>query len=239
MRSISWKTHLPSSQLPHYSTDRYGSSLHSKEAQQALVHHTYGKLMDVARRSMQEEPRERFAEALQSYMKQEKYRRGHVKFITFALHQLEEFGLQQDLLTYNRLIDIFPKDRFKPDNIFDAFWPKPHPQIEVALQILTKMEENAVIPDLTTHKLLVEIFGHVSFPVQKCYRMAYWFSKYVDVDPYWIAGDLPSDPLELNRLALFRIAGENGVLDEVKVSSSYHGLYMSCICFNAVLLCNV
>ena len=93
MRSISWKTHLPSSQLPHYSTDRYGSSLHSKEAQQALVHHTYGKLMDVARRSMQEEPRERFAEALQSYMKQEKYRRGHVKFITFALHQLEEFGL--------------------------------------------------------------------------------------------------------------------------------------------------
>ena len=87
-RSISWKTHLPSSQLPHYSTDRYGSSLHSKEAQQALVHHTYGKLMDVARRSMQEEPRERFAEALQSYMKQEKYRRRHVKFITFALHQL-------------------------------------------------------------------------------------------------------------------------------------------------------
>ena len=53
--------------------------------------------------------------------------------------------------------------------------------------------------------------------------MAYWISKYVYVDPYWIAGDLPSDPLELNRLALFRIAGENGVLDEVKVGPSYHG----------------
>ena len=105
-----------------------------------------------------------------------------------CISSVEEFGLQEDFLTYNRLIDIFPKDRFKPNNIFDAFWPKLHPQIEVALQILTRMEENAVIPDLMAHKLLFEIFGRVSFPMQKCYRMAYWFSKYVDVGPYWIAG---------------------------------------------------
>ena len=61
-----------------------------------------------------------------------------MKFITFALHQLEEFGLQEDLLTYNRLIDIFPRDRFKPRTMLDAFWPKPYPQTDVALNILQK-----------------------------------------------------------------------------------------------------
>lgn len=173
--------------------------------------------MDRARRSTKEEPRERFAVALLSYMELEKYRRGHVKFITFALQQLEGFGLKEDLLTYNRLIDIFPKDRFKPRNMLDAFWPKAHPQIEVALNILQKMEENGVVPDYTTYELLVAIFGRVSPPVEKCYRMAYWFNMFENVDPYRIEGELPSDPVELSRLALFRISGDNGVVTELKV----------------------
>ena len=188
----------------------------SQKSDQALVKSDYGHLMDIARKSTEEEPREKYAKALMYYKKREKDSRGHMKFIKFALHQLEEFGLQDDILTYNRLIDIFPKDRFKPKNIFDAFWPVPHPQVDVALDILQKMEENGVVPNRVTYDLLVEIFGRVSFPVQKCYRLAFWFKFFENADPYSIVY-LPESPLELSRLALFRIAGDNGVITEVKV----------------------
>lgn len=183
---------------------------------QALVKSDYGHLMDIARKSTEEKPEEKYAEVLMTFKKREKDRRGHVNFIKFALHQVEEFGLQEDVVTYNRLIDIFPRDKFKPKNMLDAFWPVPHPQIDVALDILQKMEENGVVPNQTTFDLLVEIFGRVSFPVQKCYRLAFWFKMFENADPYSIVY-LPESPLELSRLALFRIAGNNGVITEVKV----------------------
>lgn len=188
-----------------------------EDSQHSLIRSPYGALIDDARKSTHGKPRERFAVALMSYMEQEKFRRGHVKFITFALQQMDEFGLEKDLLTYNRLIDIFPKDRFKPRNMFDAFWPKPLPQIELALSILQKMEENGIRPDYTTYDLLIEIFGRVSFPVQKCFRLAYWFDKFKDADPYWIEGELPSAPFEVSRLGLLRIAGSDAVITELKV----------------------
>ena len=202
---------------PQYCITVRASSSEDGDTRHSLVQSPYGALLDNARKSRQGEPRERFAVALLNYMEQEKFRRGHVKFITFALQQMDEFGLEKDLLTYNRLIDIFPRNRFKPMNMFDAFWPKPLPQIEIALEILQKMEDNGVRPDYTTYDLLKEIFGRVSFPVQKCVRIAYWFDKFENVDPYWIEGELPGDPFEVSKLALLRIAGSDGTITDLKV----------------------
>ena len=80
-------------------------------------------------------------------------------FITLVLHKMDECGLQQDLLSYNRLLDIIPKGHYKPKNLLDAVWPRPLPQIDLALRLLTKMEEHGVRPDFTTYDLLCEVLG--------------------------------------------------------------------------------
>ena len=151
-------------------------------------------------------------------MSREKYRKGHVTFINMALERMEEFRLQKDLLTYNRLLDVFPKGRYRPKRLLDALWPRPLPQIELALELLTRMEDNNVWPDAVTYSILVEVFGKRSLPVEKCDRMSYWYDCYKDADPYWIEGDLPEDCFELSRLALKRIVNNDNITEH-KVSA--------------------
>lgn len=187
------------------------------EQRGTAVQSTYNALIDSAKQKPALDNREQFALVLKEFMAREKYRKGHVSFIKLALHRMDEFGLEKDLLTYNRLLDIFPKGRFVARRMLDAIWPRSLPQMELALELLTKMEEHGIRPDYNTYMLLIETFGKVSLPVEKCRRIAYWFDKFENADPYKINGELPSDPLELSRLALSRITGEGGQLTEHKV----------------------
>ncbi|XP_011404145.1 PREDICTED: evolutionarily conserved signaling intermediate in Toll pathway, mitochondrial-like [Amphimedon queenslandica] len=170
---------------------------------------SYGHLLDEAKKDQSLAVRERFAEALMSYMSLEKNRSGHMKFIKEGLSRMDEFGLQKDLLSYNRLLDLFPKGRFNNKSFFDTLWPKPHPQIDLALEILSKMEDNGIRPDNVTYTILCETFSRISLPVQKCERIAFWFDKFEDIDPYRIKGDMPTDLYTLSKMALQRISGED------------------------------
>ena len=165
---------------------------------------------------------EQFGKALVEFRSRDKYLRGHMKFIKLAVSKMADFELQKDLLTYNRVLDLFPKGRFIPRNIFDAFWPKPHPQIDLALLILTKMEENGIRPDNLTYTILIEIFGRTSPPVEKCVRIGYWFDRFEGANPYSVKGELPSDPIELGALLLERICAGKATVDHVEVRA--------CIC---------
>ena len=178
----------------------------------------YSHLIDKAKENQTFAQREQFALALKGYLSLEKYRRGHMKFIKEGLIRMDEFNLQRDILTYNRLIDIFPKGKFNNKTMFDAFWPKPHPQIDLALEILQKMEDYGIRPDYNTYMLLCEIFGRVSYPVQKCLRIAVWFDKFENIDPYRIVGDMPTEPLVLSKMALERISGNGCQLWEVAIA---------------------
>ena len=189
-----------------------------------LAESPYNALINVARGHDHLAQRERFSLALKEFIKREKFLRGHVDFITLALHRMDEFGLQQDLLSYNRLLDIIPKGRYKPKNLLDSVWPRPLPQIDLALRLLTKMEEHGVRPDFTTYDLLCEVFGKTSLPVDKCVRLAYWLDKYENADPYYIKGALPEAQIELSRLTLQRVCGKGGVLTEVKVRAWFIGV---------------
>ena len=162
--------------------------------------------------------RDQFSLAVDQFLIREKYRKGHVAFIRLALQRLDEFGLEKDLATYNKLLEIFPKGRFKPKRMLDALWPRPLPQMELALDLLTKMEDNGVNPSLETYHIVKEVFGGMSFPFQKCVRMMYLFDKYENADPYKIQGELPTNPVELARLTLKRIAGKDGQITEHIVS---------------------
>ena len=162
--------------------------------------------------------RDQFSLAVDQFLVREKYRKGHVAFIRLALQRMDEFGLEKDLTTYNKLLKVFPEGRFKPRRMLDALWPRSLPQMELALDLLTKMEDNGVNPSMETYHIVKEIFGGNSFPFQKCVRMMYLFDKYENADPYRIHGELPTNPVELARLTLKRIAGKDGQITEHMVS---------------------
>ena len=204
---------------------------------ETVVQSTYNALIDSAKQKPALDNREQFALVLKEFMAREKYRKGHVSFIKLALHRMDEFGLEKDLLTYNRLLDIFPKGRFVARRMLDAIWPRSLPQMELALELLTKMEEQGIRPDYNTYMLLIETFGKVSLPVQKCRRIAYWFDKFENADPYMVNGELPSDSLELSRLALARIAGDRGQLTEHKVPICSKTSFPH-FCLKAILVAN-
>jgi signaling intermediate in Toll pathway protein len=173
--------------------------------------------MDSAKTKSQLSNREQFNLVLNEFLSREKYRRGHVTFINMALERMEEFELQKDLVSYNRLLDVFPKGRYRPKRLLDAIWPRHLPQTELALELLTVMEDNYVWPDATTRSILEEVFGKRSLPVEKCERMVYWYERYKDADPYWISGEVPEDGAELSRIALQRIVNEGGNIIEHEV----------------------
>lgn len=194
------------------------SRRHLSHVRDGMVISRHSQLIDKAKQKGNHlKFKEQFANALRDYVAKEKFRRGHVSFIAVALHRMDEFSLEKDLETYNMLLNVFPKKKFHNRNIFDALWPKPLPQVELALNLLQKMEDNGIRPEVTTYDILVEIFGRVSLPVTKCLRIAYWFDRYEDIDPYEIKVGLPTDPVELSKIALQRIAGTNGILDRIQV----------------------
>ena len=187
------------------------------------VQSQFNALIDSARQDHKNlAGRDQFSLAVDSFIARERYLKGHVGFVRVALQRMDEFGLENDLATYNKLLQVFPKGRFKPRRMLDALWPRSLPQMELALELLTKMEDNGVNPSLETYQSIKDVFGGMSFPLQKCIRMMYLFDKYENADPYQIKGDLPSSHLELARLTLKRIAGSDGEIVEHKVMICSH-----------------
>ncbi len=163
--------------------------------------------------------KEHFNLAIDEFKRKEKYSRGHVDLIKVAVTQMEELKLEKDVEVYNKIISIFPVGRFAPKRMLDAIWPRSLPQLELSLEILTKMEENGIRPNQETYNLLNNIFGKMSLPVQKCIRIAYLFDKYEFVDPYKVyLGKLPSDPAELSQFILNRITAHKGAVIVHRVS---------------------
>lgn len=199
------------------------------QVQRIIVSGGYNELIESAKQRSGLEKREQFALVLNEFLTREKYRKGHVPFIRLAMQRMEEFGLEKDLLTYNRVLDVFPKGRFAPIKMIDAFWPRPTPQLELCLEVLTKMEENGIRPSTETYNIVKAVFGR-SIALEKCIRIMYLFDKFRDIDPYEIRTPmLPTDPVALSRLALFRMAGNNARLMEVEESG---------VCIIAELLVN-
>lgn len=149
---------------------------------------------------------ENFISVLDSFNKNNRPRRGHMDLLRVSMDFMDKFGLEGDLEAYNAMLTVFPRGRFENRTLFDAIWPKRHPQVDLALEILTKMEENVVKPSLDTYDLCEEIFGRASQPVQKCRRLAYWLTKLEKMFPNPFPKTLPEDEVELSQLAIARMS---------------------------------
>ena len=47
-------------------------------------------------------------------------RRNHTEFIYAALKSMKEYGVQRDLIVYKKLIEVMPKGKFIPTNLFQV-----------------------------------------------------------------------------------------------------------------------
>lgn len=146
-----------------------------------------------------------YLELVKVFEGQDHRRRGHVEFIYAALVKMKEFGVHKDLEAYKALINVFPKGRFIPTNIFQAEFMHYPKQQQCAVDLLEQMEDNGVMPDVETEDILLNIFGRRGFALRKYWRMMYWMPKFKNLSPWALPEELPKDTLELALLAIHRI----------------------------------
>ncbi|KAI5651906.1 evolutionarily conserved signaling intermediate in toll pathway domain-containing protein [Phthorimaea operculella] len=135
----------------------------------------------------------------------DKRRRGHVEFIYAAMKRMKEFGVNKDLEAYKALVDVLPKGKFIPTNIFQAEFMHYPKQQQCAVDLLEQMEDNGVMPDSEMEQQLLNIFGRRGIPLRKFWRMMYWMPKFKNLSPWYLPDQLPNDTLELAKLAIQRI----------------------------------
>ncbi|KAG8441390.1 hypothetical protein GDO86_006940 [Hymenochirus boettgeri] len=149
-----------------------------------------------------------FIQVLDMYCRRDVRRRGHVEIIETALRWMPEYGVEKDLQVYNRLLDVFPKEIFVPKNYIQRMFNHYPRQQECAIRVLEQMENYGITPDKQTCFLLLQIFGARSHPVRKYQRIMYWFPRFKHTNPYPVPVHLPSEPVELSRMCLQRIAAD-------------------------------
>lgn len=146
-----------------------------------------------------------YMELVKIFEGQDTRRRGHVEFIYAALKQMEDFGVNKDLEVYKDLLDVLPKGRFIPQNIFQSEFMHYPKQQQCAVDLLEQMEDNGVMPDFEMEDILLNVFGRRGIPLRKFWRMMYWMPKFRNLSPWYLPTVLPGDTLELAKLAIERI----------------------------------
>ena len=54
------------------------------------------------------------------------------------MRKMDDFRLDEDLETYNKILNVFPRGRFAQISMLDSFWPKATPQMELCMEVLKK-----------------------------------------------------------------------------------------------------
>ncbi|GBP21239.1 Evolutionarily conserved signaling intermediate in Toll pathway, mitochondrial [Eumeta japonica] len=146
-----------------------------------------------------------YLDLIKIFEEKDNRRRGHVEFIYAALNRMEEFGVHKDLETYKSLLNVLPKGKFIPTNIFQAEFLHYPKQQQCAVDLLEQMEDNRVMPDFEMEQILLNTFGRRGIPLRKFWRMMYWMPKFKNLSPWHLPNELPKDAMELAMLAIQRI----------------------------------
>lgn len=94
--------------------------------------------------STEKKTKNTYLELINIYVNKDVHRRGHVEFIYSALKNMEQFGVQKDLEVYKSLINVLPKGKFIPTNIFQAEFMHYPKQQQCAIDLLQQMEDNGI-----------------------------------------------------------------------------------------------
>ena len=149
-----------------------------------------------------------FLEAIETFKKKDVKRVRVMDFITTAVTYMEPFGVAKNVESYNQLLNVFPKGRYHNRTVFDTLWTRYRPQIDCAVQVLTKLEENRIRPNVHTYDIVHEVFGNDSIPLNKLRRIVFWFDKFDEMYPDPLPKELPEDRQELFTMAINRMIHE-------------------------------
>eukprot|EP00088_Acartia_fossae_P000659 TRINITY_DN10264_c0_g1_i1.p1 TRINITY_DN10264_c0_g1~~TRINITY_DN10264_c0_g1_i1.p1 ORF type:complete len:418 (+),score=81.81 TRINITY_DN10264_c0_g1_i1:39-1292(+) len=153
----------------------------------------------------EEQNKKSFEGAIDIFTHKDGRRRGDVEFIYGALKNMEKFGVHKDLQSYKKLMNVFPKGKYVPENRIQAdFFHYPNHQ-DCAIAIMVKMEENKIIPDEEMGDMIINIFGKLSEPFKKYCRCMYWYPKLKNISPWLLPDKLPDDALELALIGIEQI----------------------------------
>lgn len=86
--------------------------------------------------------RDTFLTMVKLFETRDVHRRNHVEFIYAALKNMREYGVHRDLAVYKALIDVMPKGKFIPTNMFQAEFNHYPKQQQCIIDLLAQMEEN-------------------------------------------------------------------------------------------------
>lgn len=89
-----------------------------------------------------EQDKASFLNAVRSFGAHNVRKRGHVDFIYLALRKMPEFGVERDLSVYNLLLDVFPKEVFRPRNVIQRIFVHYPRQQECGVAVLEQMEQH-------------------------------------------------------------------------------------------------
>lgn len=164
----------------------------------ALILHSFG--------STEHKEKDAYLDILRQYKKDNILKRGHVEFIQVALKYMDEFGVNRDLSVYKDLLDVLPKGKFIPTSYAQTIFMHYPKQQYVAVELLSKMEHNCVIPDVEMQEMLLNIFGVQGEPLKKFWRMLYWMPKFANLHPWPCPKPVPKDPQVLAKLAVSKVS---------------------------------
>lgn len=86
-----------------------------------------------------------FVAAVAKYLDHESvYRRGHVEFVYASLQKMKEFHVHRDLEVYKHILDLFPKEKMKPQSVWQVEFMHFPKQQQCAIDLLEQMEINGI-----------------------------------------------------------------------------------------------
>lgn len=153
-----------------------------------------------------EKNKDTYLETIRIYKNSPGRKRERVAFVYAALKYMEEFGVEKDLEVYKALIDVFPKEKMVPTNLFQTMYVHYPREQYCVTALLEQVENNGVIPDSETELLLLSIFGRHGQPLEKFWKMMYWMPKFRNLNPWPVPKPIPNDVLELAKLAMVKIS---------------------------------
>lgn len=92
--------------------------------------------------SMTNKDKNNYLDMIKVFENKDIHRRNHVEFIYAALKNMEDYGVHKDLAVYKALIDVMPKGKFIPTNIFQAEFMHYPKQQQCIIDLLEQMEDN-------------------------------------------------------------------------------------------------
>lgn len=166
--------------------------------------------------SVSDKTRGVYMEMVSIFAERDVHRRNHVEFIYAAMKHMSEFGVEHDLEVYKALINVMPKGKMIPTNIFQAEFMHYPKQQQCIIDLLEQMEDLGVMPDYEMEAMLLNIFGKNGHPLRKYWRMMYWMPKFKNLSPWPLPNPVPDDTLTVAKLAVERMCTVD-VLSEITV----------------------